>query len=180
MLKKNVSKLTSVIHTFKLLFECMDVVFAKLRILSPIEKEIKEIKMAIQALEKLWLELDLNITPKMHILTTHTLDQVIRFGGIADKVEDFVEKAHQLGKKLDHLVARMNSRCFRQKELVKIRRQWLSSNPLVSKQITIVNQQRKRKCKDSLTTKPKHTRCQTIKKIKEEKRCGVMRKIFDE
>ena len=79
-------------------------------------------KVAIQGLEKLWRELYLTITPKMHILTNHTIDQVIQFGGIVDKVEDFVEKFHQTGKRLDHLVAQMNSQCFRQKELVKIRR----------------------------------------------------------
>ena len=42
------------------------------------------------------MELDLNITPNMHILTRHTLDQLIMFGGIVDKVEDFVEKAHHI------------------------------------------------------------------------------------
>ena len=115
-----------------------------MRILDPSEVEIKEIGKAIKVLEGLWKKLDLNITPKMHILTCHTLDQVIMFGGIADKVEDFVEKAHQMGKKLDHLVSRMSSQSFRQQELVKIRRQWLTSDPLVSNQLSKIQKQRKR------------------------------------
>ena len=89
-------------------------VFSKLRIIDPTVCEIEEMKLAIKGLEKVWDELDLSITPKMHILVHHTVDQIIWFDGIADKVEDFVEKSHQFGKKLDYLVARMNSQCFRQ------------------------------------------------------------------
>ena len=69
------------------------------------------------------------------ILFLHAMDQVYKFGGIADMVEDFVEKAHQEGKKLDHLVARMSSQSFRQQELVKIHRQWLKSDPDILSQI---------------------------------------------
>ena len=60
------------------------------------------------------------------------------------RVEDFVEKSHQIGKRLDYLVARMKSQCFRQQELVKIRRQWLTSNPSVSKRIATIHRQKKR------------------------------------
>ena len=45
----------------------------------------------------------LSITPKFHILTTYTIEQGIQFGGIAEKVEDFVDKSHHIGKRLDHL-----------------------------------------------------------------------------
>ena len=94
----NVSQLTEVIDTFESLFECMDVVFSKLRILDPTMEEINEMTVGIKGLETLWIELDLSMTPKMHILCNHTIKQVKRFGGIADKVEDFVEKSHQVGK----------------------------------------------------------------------------------
>ena len=53
-------------------------------------------KEKTQAIEKLWREIGLSITPKTHILLNHIMDQVICFGGIGDnKVEDFVEKSHQ-------------------------------------------------------------------------------------
>ena len=63
---------------FKSLFECMDLVFSKLRILDPSDDEINYIEEVINALEDLWLQLNLKITPKMHILTCITLDQRIR------------------------------------------------------------------------------------------------------
>ena len=92
------TRLTGVVDMFKLLFEYMDIVFSKLRILDPTELEIEEIDTAIKGLEKLWRQLDLNITPKMHILTYHTIEQVRRFGGIAHKVEDYIEKVTKLEK----------------------------------------------------------------------------------
>ena len=102
---EKITQLTKVIDTFRSLFDCIDLVFSKLRILDPTLAEVEEIKVSIKGLELLWNELDLSITPKMHILLEHTVEQVIRFGGISDKVEDFVEKSHQIGKRLDYLVA---------------------------------------------------------------------------
>ena len=67
----DMTRLTGVVDMFKLLFEYMDVVFSKLRILDPTELEIEEIDTAIKGLEKLWRQLDLNITPKMHILLSY-------------------------------------------------------------------------------------------------------------
>ena len=52
----NVSQLTEVIDTFESLFECMDVVFSKLRILDPTMEEINEMTVGIKGLEKLWIE----------------------------------------------------------------------------------------------------------------------------
>ena len=174
------TRLTGVVDMFKLLFEYMDVVFSKLRILDPTKLEIEEIDTAIKGLEKLWRQLDLNITPKMHILTYHTIEQVIRFGGIADKVEDFIEKSHQIGKRLDHLVARMNSQSFRQQELVKIRRQWLTTNPSVSKKICHIHQSKKRKPRDLRYVNVKETKTKSLIKVKREKRQRVMQTLFDD
>ena len=56
-----------------------------------------------------------------------------------------MEKYHQVGKRLDYLVARMSTQSFRKQELVKIRRQWLSTNPLVHNRIDSVQQHLKRK-----------------------------------
>ena len=147
-----------------------------LRILDPSEIEMEEMKVAVKELERLWNSLDLSITPKMHILTTHTINQIIRFGGIGDKVEDFVEKSHQEGKKLDHLVARMKSQCFCQQELVKIRRKWLSNDPTVSSRIIAVNENRKRKFRNAPSMKPK----KVLKvEVKAEKRRKVIQRLFD-
>ena len=102
--------------------------FYRLRILDPTTDEIEETKKAIDTLSILWKEIDLKKGPKLHILFDHTMKQVNKFKGIADLVEDFVEKFHQVGKRLDCLVARMSAKSFRQQEMVKIRRQWLTTN----------------------------------------------------
>ena len=169
----NVSQLTEVIDTFESLFECMDVMFSKLRILDPTMEEINEMTVGIKGLETLWIELDLSMTPKMHILCNHTIKQVKQFGGIADKVEDFVEKSHQVGKKLDALVARMKSQCFRQQELVKIRHQWLSSDPSVSNQLSIICQKRKRNLNHLPNKKP--TKMEHCNRLKTEKRVTAVK-----
>ena len=153
----------------------MHLVFSKLRILDPTKIEIEEIDTAIKGLDKLWRQLDLNITPKMHILTCHTVEQVRLYGGIADKVEDFLEKSHQIGKKLDHLVARMSHQSFRQQEMVKIRRQWLTSDPSVSNQLQSVHLRQKRQ--RSTSRKRKLTKTETLKKVKMEKRKETMTKL---
>ena len=124
-------------------------------------------------LEKLWEDIELKQGPKLHILFDHAIDQVEFFKGIADLVEDFVEKFHQVGKRLDYLVARMSTQSFRQQELVKIRRQWLSSHPLLNNQISAVKAHRKRNNNTHSPTNPKCTLIgmnkQESKKIKREK-----------
>ena len=156
--------LTNTINLFQFLFETMDNVFSGLCIISPVENEINDLQNAIKMLESVWRELDLNITPKAHILFVHAVEQVRRFGGIADLVEDFIEKAHQTGKQLDHLAARMCSQGFRQQELVKIRRQWLQSDPLVSRQVSKIRETQRRKFKN--IPSGRNTKCNRIKKIK--------------
>ena len=119
----DIPKLTLVVQKFKMLLDTIDVVFLKLCQIYPSPDEIKQTRTLVRKAEDLWNDLDLNVTPKFHILITPTIDQMVMYDGIADKVEDFVEKSHQIGKRLDHLVARMKTQSFEQQELVKIRRQ---------------------------------------------------------
>ena len=72
----------------------------------------------------------------------------------------------------------MSSQSFRQQELVKIRRQWLTSDPLVSNQLSTIQKQRKRNINYSPEKKP--TRSEMHKRIKTEKRMDVMVKILNE
>ena len=119
-------------------------------------------------LNYLWDDLDLLKGPKLHILFDHTIEQVELFKGIADLVEDFVEKYHQIGKKLDHLVARMSAQSFQQQELVKIRRQWLTTNPSVNNQIYKVTESRKRK--NIKVNLPCHQNTKLLRKLKQERK----------
>ena len=43
----------------------------------------------------------ISVRPKPCAFFDHTLQQIVDFDGIAEKVEDYVERAHQVGKKLD-------------------------------------------------------------------------------
>jgi len=46
---------------------------------------------------RLWRGLELSITPKVHAIEDHLVPQIIRFDGIGDLGEDFVERSHQDG-----------------------------------------------------------------------------------
>ena len=162
--------LTEVIDKFEYLFEITDLVFSGLRVLGPTEEEINETERAIAMLESTWKDLEIFVTPKAHILFDHTIDQMRFFEGISDLVEDFIERAHQIGKKLDHLVARMRSQGFQKQELAKIRRQWLSNDPEVLKQQSRVNISRKRKIADSPFVKTtKIVKAREVKRVKRER-----------
>ena len=173
---KDEEKLTVVLEDFYQLFETIDLIFSLLRVLAPTDQEIEAAATAIKVLEVIWEQIDMNKTPKAHILFNHTIDQVRRFGGIADMAEDFVEKSHQTGKRLDHLIARMSSQCFRQQELVKIRRQWLSNDPSVLKQMQCVAVSSKRAVRT--TNSPKRKKGAIKKEAKILKREKVVTKSY--
>ena len=128
-------KLDAVLGTFENVFNTLDVLFSLLRQPDPTNEEITKMEKGMRVLEQLWNDLELSYPPKYHVLLDHTIDQVRLFGGIADLVEDFIEKSHQLGHKLSHITSRMSSQCFRDIEMGKIRRKWLMTNPSVQKQI---------------------------------------------
>ena len=90
----SLQRLTYMFDQFWNIFWVLDNLFSLLCIPGPNENEIDDIKENIIVLEKLWNDLNISVTPKAHVLFDHTLSQVIEFGGIADKVEDYVEKAH--------------------------------------------------------------------------------------
>ena len=74
------------------------------------------------------------------------MPQVRRLEGIADLVEDFVEKAHQEGKGYEEMTKRMAAG-FEAQEEVQIKRQWAASNPEVqtTKEDVTEGARRKRK-----------------------------------
>ena len=156
------------LNKFQHLFQLTDLVFANLRILCPSRDEIKKTEESIRMFENKWRIMELSEPPKIHLLFVHTMNQVKEFGGIADMAEDFVEKAHQEGKKLDHLVARINTQSYRQQELMKIRRKWLVSDPEVRNQIVVVTASNKRQAVST-----RENKADLKRKIKLEKRQKV-------
>lgn len=147
-------ELDKILDKFLGLFQALDLVFSLLQILDPNQKEIENIEMMINQLDIQWKELQLKETPKLHILVTHTVEQVKWFGRIPNLAEDFVEKSHQIRNCLNHLMACMSSQCYRNQELVKFRKKWLMTNPLVQVQIAKAKESsRRRNCSPSSPTK---------------------------
>ena len=68
---------------------------------------------------------------------------------IAGKVEDYVEKAHQIGKKLDHFTSRLKIRDYSQKENIQIKHMLLHQDNDVREQITHANVSLKRLFKNT-------------------------------
>ena len=103
----------------------LDHTYSLLRIPGPNEEDINDIRSSLKVLEKLWREIKISITPKAHVMFVHTLDQVIEYNGIADKVEDYVEKAHQIGKKLEHLTSHLKTKEYSHKQNIQIKQMLL-------------------------------------------------------
>ena len=137
-------KVTRVLDEYTNLFHVMDISFSCLRIIDPNEDEIKEAKKTNFVLEHIWQNIKLSITPKAHILFTHAMAQFELLGGTADKVEDFVEKSHQDGKKLDALTATMSNQCYRQQQLIHITRLWRKQDTCIKNTIKGVHSFAKR------------------------------------
>ena len=123
-------QLTDKLNLYLRVVRAMDVTFKELRKPAPTTQEMNNLEQIIKMLETYWREAGLSITIKAHALFKHALPQVRRLGGIADLVEDFVEKAHQEGKGLEDLTKRM-SQGFQAQEEVQIKRQWATTHPEV-------------------------------------------------
>ena len=155
-------ELTKRMDLYKELFGVLDVVFSLLRQPAPTEDEILRLEKMTAVLERLWRQADMSITVKAHILFKHAIDQVKAFGGIADKVEDFVEKAHQEGKKYNDITKRMGPNWIK-KQQTQISRQWAAQHPAVletKKRVTEASRRNKRKASavDNVTTKKRQAK----------------------
>ena len=155
----------------------MDSIFALLRRPAPTNEEISQLEEEIPYIKQLWRDNKyLSITPKAHILFSHALAQYKCFGGVADKVEDFVEKSHQQGKRLQHLTARMHSKSYQQQQILEIGRTWISTAPAVQEQSNKVRTLSKR----SFRTVRKECNPQLQKKSRSIKRENMKSEAFYE
>ena len=155
-------ELTNKLNLFTTLFEVLDVVLSLLRKPDPTECEIKELEFMIGVLETLWRQAGISVTVKAHILFKHIVDQVKQFGGIADKVEDFVEKAHQQGMKMDDLTKRMES-SFRNRQETQLNRLWAASDPAVQAMRQRVTERSRRTKRKSIETQNTTTNKRAVK-----------------
>jgi hypothetical protein len=149
-------ELTEKISMYTDLLLLMDHAFALIRVVAPLKGEIAQAERAISAFKIQWYKLKLPITPKAHILFKHTVAFMRNTpGGIADKCEDFVEKAHQGGYRLDQLTKTMSG-SFKDQQRTQLSRQWLASEPAVQLQTLKVNKESRRKQSKATIAKRLH------------------------
>ena len=68
-----------------------------------VEKHLKN-------LHYLWKQAQWSFTPKIHGLLCHAVQQMRRFRGIGDTLEDDVERIHQISAKIEARVSRMKNK----------------------------------------------------------------------
>ena len=93
-------EVVEVTSKFKSVLQVFDFIFSKARTPSGLiaEPDVQELKDYIYLGMKLWRELELTVeAPKPHAIEDHLCDQMLRFNGIGDLGEDWVEQAHQDG-----------------------------------------------------------------------------------
>ena len=160
-------ELDKTMGTYSDLFRVMDLLFSLLRIPAPTVNDIKNAKKTVAQLEQLWKQLNISETPKAHIIFKHTVVQYEYFGGIADKAEDFVEKAHQIGKRLEYLTSRLPSGDYKRKQLIHFQRMWMQQDPDVEMQINNVRTSSKRKLRHPLRNSSRIKReCRSLLRTK--------------
>jgi hypothetical protein len=91
------------IHKFKNILRVFDEIFSIARMSCRKVKEdrILSIRNSITTEMKLCRGLGISVSPKVHAMEDHLVDQLIQFSGIRDFCEDLIEKSHQDGI-IDH------------------------------------------------------------------------------
>jgi hypothetical protein len=172
--KMTESELEDTMSQYEKILDVMDVCFSKLRTPAPTEDEKNEADEAVFVLKKLWINAGINITPKAHVLFEHAIKQFRRIpGGIADKAEDFVEKFHQTAKGLAHITGRMPKQCYKQQQMIQVKRQLARNNPHVQRHRKLVQEKSRRNFK-----KPRLNAEIVKKQLKTAKRQQVAKKSY--
>ena len=84
-----------------MVFLLWDGAFSLARKKYPSEEDAKQYQQFIDAAVIEHVNLGLTITPKVHLMFKHVRWQMVEIeGGLGDKMEDWIEKLHQVGKQL--------------------------------------------------------------------------------
>jgi hypothetical protein len=122
-----------------------DALFAMLRIKNGATVDCNFVDARKHAKEALasWRRLKLSITVKAHLLESHAIEQMIRFGGIGDFAEDFIEQAHQWGESEERRTHGLRDRS----RAANAHSKWefMRMNPLVTKAVEEAGDAKKRK-----------------------------------
>ena len=82
------------------MFVLWDGVFSLARTINPTERDTSIYRMYVDAAVKGSKDLQCTVTPKVHLMLEHVEWQMTNIeGGLGDKMEDWVERLHQTGKR---------------------------------------------------------------------------------
>jgi hypothetical protein len=90
----------------------LDTLTSKLRMKQG-ESQESDFELAEKYLENLhylWKQANLTFTPKIHSLLNHVVEQMRKYNGIGDTLEDDVERIHQIAAKIETRVSRMKNK----------------------------------------------------------------------
>ena len=86
-------------QSFKLCFELWDAAFSLARKYEPTGDDAAMYQRFVDAAVNRHIQLGLSVTPKVHLMHKHVRWQMENIeGGLGDKMEDGIEKSHQVGK----------------------------------------------------------------------------------
>jgi hypothetical protein len=105
----------------KIMFECgihrdicltLDAICSNLRMKygEPQAQDYNILHQAMSNLNYLWSKANLSYTPKIHTYLKHAIDQMKRFNGIGDKLEDDVEHIHQKAVTMETRIGHMKNK----------------------------------------------------------------------
>ncbi len=129
-----------------------DVIFSHTRAINPTWKEVKHVRRSIKILRKLLPEVGVSITPQVHLELAHLVEEMIRLGGLGDKVEEWLEKLHQMWKRMTYLTQRMTTG-WESKMTTIHKYMWRNSDPFVIHEAERVTKALERKSQDQKKSK---------------------------
>lgn len=137
-------KIDELCTNFQMVFLLWDGSFLLARKYNPTKEDWEEYQRYVDAAVKGHVNLGLSITPKVHLMHKHVRWQMENIpGGLGNKMEDWVEKSHQLGKRLRARFRTMRNLQKRAKARQRVEHR--DSDPAVIHQILQVEMASKRK-----------------------------------
>jgi hypothetical protein len=140
-------QIKEMMHHYMLLYTELGSCFSYIHQILPSDEDLLYLKMSINNARKLWKDvLAISCTPKAHALFDgHAYEQHERLQGIGDKLEDFVEKGHQLGIRDERRT--WNIKNWETMQRSQIRHSRRGSSAAILNHINNVHKSRKRKLK---------------------------------
>jgi hypothetical protein len=137
----------TMMKNYRHMYTSLGASYSFLQQILPSDDDLRNLRENIECARKIWVEnLKISATPKAHSLFDgHAYEQHERLGGIGDKLEDFVEKGHQIGMRDKRRT--WNMRNWEQMQRSQIRHDRRRNRPEVCERICLVHHSKKRKLK---------------------------------